>query len=68
MIDKDSNLGYTSVTMKKQMISFTDPQIDFLELRAKQLGVSVAEMVRRSVDWYRDTYPDQNSAKPEKKK
>lgn len=43
--------------MKKQLISFTDPQAEYLENEAKRLGLSIAELVRRAVDWYRDTYP-----------
>lgn len=40
-------------------ISFTDPQSTFLEQEAKRLGISIAELVRRSVDWFRTTYPNQ---------
>lgn len=39
--------------MKKQMISFTEPQLVFLKREAKRLGISVAELVRRIVDAYR---------------
>lgn len=39
--------------MKKQMISFTDPQMTFLKEAAARLGISVAEFVRRIVDEYR---------------
>jgi len=37
----------------RKMVQFTQPQLDWLEDRAKELGVSVAEMVRRIVDEYR---------------
>ena len=37
----------------KVMISFTDPQLRWLRAEAKRLGVSVADLVRRSVDAYR---------------
>lgn len=39
--------------MPKQMISFTVPQFEFLHEEAKRLGISVAELVRRIVDAYR---------------
>jgi len=39
---------------QKQMISFTVPQRDFLKQEAARLGISVAELVRRIVDEYRE--------------
>ncbi len=36
--------------MTKQMISFTDPQREFLKREAKRLGISMAELVRRIID------------------
>lgn len=36
--------------MTKQMISFTDPQRQFLKREAKRLGISIAELVRRIID------------------
>ena len=38
--------------MKKQMISFTDPQAGFLKAEAERLGISVSELVRRIIDAY----------------
>ena len=35
--------------MKKQMISFADPQIEFLKRHSKRLGISVAELTRRLI-------------------
>ena len=52
-IDTLDNCRYT-IVMTKQMISFTDPQIEFLRAEAKSLGISVAELVRRIVDQYRN--------------
>jgi len=43
--------------MKQQMISFTEPQSEFLIANAERLGISVSELVRRTVDWYIETYP-----------
>lgn len=43
--------------MKKQMQSFTDRQAAFIESEAVRLEVSQAEVVRRALDWYIDTYP-----------
>jgi hypothetical protein len=36
--------------MTKQMISFTDPQRDFLKEEAARLGIPIAELVRRIID------------------
>lgn len=49
------------MNMKKQLVSFTVPQATFLEVEATRLGISVAELVRRTVDWFRDTYPQMGS-------
>lgn len=43
--------------MHKQMISFTDPQIDYLRTEALILGIPVSELVRRIVDDYRERHP-----------
>jgi hypothetical protein len=40
--------------MIKRMISFTEPQDDWLNKEAERLGISVAELVRRIIDWYRE--------------
>jgi hypothetical protein len=40
--------------VRKQMVSFTEPQMDFLQQEAKRLGIPVAELVRRIVDEYRE--------------
>jgi hypothetical protein len=47
------NLSHT-VVMIKRMISFTEPQDDWLNKEAERLGISVAELVRRIIDWYRE--------------
>jgi hypothetical protein len=36
--------------MIKRLISFTEPQIVWLEAEAKRLGISVPELVRRIID------------------
>jgi hypothetical protein len=36
--------------MKKRMISFTPPQLEWLETEAQRLGISVPELVRRIID------------------
>jgi hypothetical protein len=41
--------------MTKQMISFTDPQRQFLKREAKRLGISIAELVRRIIDRHVET-------------
>ncbi len=43
--------------MKKQLISFTDRQAAFIESESSRLETSQADMVRRALDWYMDTYP-----------
>lgn len=36
--------------MIKRVISFTEPQLEWLEAEAKRLGISVPELVRRLID------------------
>lgn len=36
--------------MEKRLISLTKPQTRWLKREAKQLGVSVSELVRRAID------------------
>lgn len=36
--------------MVKRLISFTEPQIVWLEAEAQRLGISVPELVRRIID------------------
>lgn len=43
--------------MKKQLISFTDRQAAFIEEESSRLETSQADIVRRALDWYMDTYP-----------
>lgn len=40
--------------MNKYVISFTEPQLEWLKQEAKRLGISVAELVRRLVDQARE--------------
>lgn len=37
----------------RRTIQFTQPQLNWLEARAEELGVTVAELTRRIVDEYR---------------
>ncbi len=39
----------------KLSITFTKPQLDYLKEEAAKLGISVADMVRRTIDQYRGT-------------
>ncbi len=41
--------------MIKRMISFTQPQLEWLEMEAKRLGISIPELLRRIVDKARGT-------------
>lgn len=41
--------------MKKQSITFTDPQISWLEKEARKLGISVSDAVRRVIDQVRQS-------------
>ena len=41
------------MAMSKRMISFTDPQVGYLQREADRLGISVADLVRRIVDEHR---------------
>jgi len=36
--------------MEKKLISLTDPEVSWLTKRAKRLGVSLAEVIRRIID------------------
>jgi len=38
----------------RQMLQFTKPQLEFLKSEAARLGLSIAELVRRIVDEYRE--------------
>lgn len=42
--------------MIKRVISFTDPQDDWLIKESDRLGISVAELVRRIIDLYREPH------------
>jgi|GEM_PF-4418558 hypothetical protein len=46
--------------MDKKVISFTKPQMIWLEQEAKRLGISVAELVRRLIDQARIEGSKQN--------
>jgi hypothetical protein len=39
--------------MPKLVLSFTQPQVAFMKKEARELGITVAELVRRIVDQYR---------------
>lgn len=49
--------------MKKQLISFTDRQAAFIETESSRLETSQADIVRRALDWYMDTYPGSSNEK-----
>ncbi len=40
--------------MIKRVISFTQPQLEWLESEAKRLGISIPELVRRLIDQARN--------------
>lgn len=35
-------------------VTFTTPQMTFLQREAKRLGITIAELVRRIIDGYRE--------------
>lgn len=37
----------------RRTVAFTEPQMEYLEIESKRLGISVADVVRRIVDSYR---------------
>lgn len=45
-------------TMHKQMVSFTRPQIEQLKAEARNLGISVSDLVRRAVDEWRENHAE----------
>ena len=42
--------------MVKRIISFTQPQLDWLEAEAKRLDISLPELVRRIIDQARGAH------------
>jgi len=40
--------------MIKKVISFTQPQLTWLEAEANRLGISMAELIRRLIDQARE--------------
>lgn len=51
-VDKSDTSRYHR-NMPRQMIQFTEPQLQFLRAEALTLGVSVSELVRRVLDEHR---------------
>ena len=47
--------------MIKRVISFTDPQDEWVIKEADRLGISAAELVRRIIDWYREAKQEKPS-------
>ena len=45
--------------MKKRLISFSDPQYEWLQTEAGRLGLPVSELVRRAVDACRGVTTDE---------
>ncbi len=45
--------------MIKRVVSFTQPQLEWLEAEAKKLGISVPELVRRLIDQSRKPHDTQ---------
>ncbi len=42
------------MSMYKQSVSLTEPQIEFLRKEADQLGISVSDLIRRIIDQHRE--------------
>jgi hypothetical protein len=42
------------MAMQKRMVSLTEPQVAFLKAEAARLGISVADLIRRIIDQYRN--------------
>lgn len=42
------------------MVVLTEQQIEYLNDESKRLGLSVNEIVRRAIDWYRGEMPTLN--------
>ena len=38
------------MAMHKQMVSLTEPQIEYLAAEASRLGISISDLIRRIVD------------------
>ena len=41
-------------TTKRQMVTLTAPQMDYLKAEASRLGVTVSDLIRRIIDQHRD--------------
>ena len=54
----------TPMTPPKRKITMTEPQDVFLRIEAKRLGITVADLVRRIIDIYREPIEKQREAKP----
>lgn len=46
----------------RMTVSFTRPQMDYLQAESNRLGVSVADLIRRIIDAHRDKANDQQTA------
>lgn len=54
-LDNSSGSVYVvPMAMHKQMISLTQPQIEFLRLEAARLEISVSDLIRRIIDQHRE--------------
>jgi len=42
------------MAMHKQMVSLTEPQIEWLKAESARLGLSVSDLIRRIVDEHRE--------------
>lgn len=51
----------------RMSVSFTRPQLEYLRVEAEQLGISIADMIRRIVDQHRGAGRPAPKPKPNKK-
>jgi hypothetical protein len=45
---------HMGMKLQRQMVQFTEPQLDYLRKEAARLGVSISELVRRVIDEHRE--------------
>jgi hypothetical protein len=45
---------------KRQTVTFTDAQAEYLEREATRIGITVSDLIRRIIDQYRDNAPKES--------
>jgi hypothetical protein len=54
----------TAMSMKRQMVSLTKPQNEFLAAEAERLGITISDVIRRIIDDWRGQWPEAQRSAP----